>query len=127
MKQVVLTACVYCERSQGEIIASGAAENEEEALRFVLIGESQVLLCPGCRAKYAAHYDEELDELLNGPITFPPGVTAIEHTCPELEFQGKTEAEATNVLVMERKGDYYTATCEHCGVTVRSLAEDDEL
>ncbi len=127
MNGVVLTTCVYCEDSIADILAKGTASTEEEALTFVVVGDARLLLCPDCRRTYAAHYDAELDELMTGPITFPPGVTAIQHTCPELEFQKKTETEATFVLTMGRVGEYYTATCPHCGVTVRSLAEDDEL
>jgi len=124
-KEAILEICAYCEASKEEILASGKAKTDEDALRFVLIGEDTVLLCPDCREKYAAYVDDEMDELLNGPVTFPPGVTAVEHVCPELEFQGKNELEATSILEMVRDGDYYVATCPHCEVTVRSLADDE--
>src|SRR5262245_6709708 len=117
--------CAYCETTAAEAIEAGLAANEDEALRFVLIGESQVLLCPACRKENAEWFDAEIDELLNGPVTFPPGVTALEHVCPEVEFNGGTPEQATLVLrLTERRGDYLYATCPHCQVTVRSLTEE---
>src|SRR4051812_44905872 len=123
-RRVILTTCVYCEASKDEILARHPGLEPDMALRFVLIKENQVLLCPDCRKKHAAWFDEELDELMNGPVTFPPGVTAVEHVCPELEYQGMSAEDATSTLVLERRdggGDYIYATCPHCEVTVRSL------
>lgn len=125
--QITLDLCVYCEQKPEEIVAAGYAETIDEALLWVKVGQNRIQLCPDCRQKSAPEADEDYEKLLEGPIDFTPGVTAIEHCCPELEFQGKSEEEATTIIQMEREGGYYWAKCPHCGVVVRSIAEDEEI
>lgn len=119
--------CRDCFQHLGEGDEQWDERLNEKDLRWVLIGDSQVLLCPRCRKENAAWYDEELDELLNDPVTFPPGVMAVEHVCPELEWRGKSAEEAIFILHLEREGDYYEVACPFCDVRVRSLAPDDEF
>ena len=123
----VPTMCTYCERSLEELLESGAARTPEEALQYVLIGDHRTVLCPDCIAAHAPPGAADPQKMLDGPITFPPGVTEMEHCCPELEARGLDEALACFTLHMERRHDYYVATCPHCGVTIRSLAEDEDL
>jgi hypothetical protein len=125
MPHVILDLCSYCERSPRDLVQEGLAEEEDEALQYYKVGENQVLLCGECAERYADENEFNLDALASCPITFPPGVTAVEHTCPALELQGKLAEQATVLLQLTRNGDYNVVTCEHCGVTVRSLAEDD--
>jgi hypothetical protein len=94
-------------------------------LRYVLIGPNRTKLCPDCIAKYAPPGADDLQKLLEGPITFPPGITAVQHCCPEKEFQGATEEEATFVIAMTKEGEYYVGSCPHCNVVIRSLSEDE--
>jgi uncharacterized protein with PIN domain len=122
-----LTVCAYCERTIPEILDSGATNDPDMALRFVMVGENRTKLCPDCTSKYAPPGADDLHKLLEGPITFPPGVTAVEHCCPELEFRGMDEDDATFVIEMARKGEYYVGSCPHCNVVIRSLSEDEEL
>lgn len=126
-EKAMLDICVYCEESAEELVAKGAANGVDEALRLVSLGDREALLCPDCRCKYAAWFDDELDELMFGPVTFPPGVLVVEHVCPELEFQGFPLEAATSILELTSveggEPGYLYATCPHCQVTVRSLAE----
>lgn len=124
--QVSLNLCVSCERSPDKLVELELAPNEDEALEWVLHQGQRKLLCMECRLKYFPSATTDLDKLLEGPIDFPPGVTVVEHTCPQLEYEGKSEAEATLELKMERDGAYYHTTCPYCNVSVRSLSTDDE-
>lgn len=123
--RVLLDLCVYCERTPTEIVEAGDAETDEDALAYAKIGENQVLLCPKCTDEYVPEPEIGLEELKKAPVSFPPGVTAVEHSCPALDEDGEAPQWSTFVLQMTRNGDYYSATCPHCGITVRSLAEDE--
>lgn len=125
--RVILDICVYCERKPAEIVAAGDAESEDEALSYIRIGENQVLLCPVCEETFAPGGNEQILELADRVVTFAPGIRSIEHTCPALEENGEAPHWATYTLELHRKDDYYFATCEHCGITVRSIATDDDL
>lgn len=119
---VMYNMCAWCERTDQEIYVEDDLEDIEDALELTQIGDKRVSLCGRCRKLHAPNAKTDYEALLATPIDFPPGVTAIEHTCPELTFQGKSD-EATFEMILTREGDYYTATCPHCGATVRSLAD----
>jgi predicted anti-sigma-YlaC factor YlaD len=122
-----LLLCAYCELTEEEIVASGLLEEDELPLTEVRVNDHSVNLCPACRARFTSAPADHYADLLAAPVDFPPGVTAVEHCCPELEFRGIPEDEATFILTMERRDAYMWAQCEHCKVVVRSLAEEDEL
>jgi len=119
--RVILDICVYCERKAAEIVADGDAEDEDTALAYVKILDNQVLLCPVCIEAHTKDVEQPFELPPNGPVTFPPGIRSIEHTCPVLEENGEAPQWATYTLQMRLSGDYYIATCDHCGITVRSL------
>lgn len=123
--RIILDICVYCERKAAEIVAEGDAEDEDSALVYVKVLENQVLLCPVCIEEHTMDVEQPFELPPNGPVNFPPGVRSIEHTCPALEENGDAPQWSTYTLDMPLKGDYYTATCQHCGITVRSLATSD--
>jgi hypothetical protein len=123
--EVMYTLCAYCERNAAEVCREDGVEDPEDALSHVVVKEKQVLLCTKCRELFAPSAISDIERLLSAPIDFPPGVTAVEHTCPQLQHEGKTEEEATYEVIMKREGDFYTATCQFCGVTVRSSAAED--
>ncbi len=125
-----LSLCVYCETTPDELVRLGRATDALEALVWLKVGEFPLLLCHQCvhdHAPASAGIEENYMELLDGPIEFPPGVTAVEHTCPELQYQGKDDEEATFILEMHREDTHYWATCKFCGVEVRSRAVDGPL
>jgi hypothetical protein len=141
----IIDVCAYCEASREDVVAKIAAarlaplnedelaEVESEALRYVLVGGNRVLLCLDDRAYPADHplagqlrppmTEEEQLELLSAPIDLPPGITALAHHCPMLEFDGFPEAEAT--FQVERIADedhpgYLWGKCTEGGMEVRS-------
>jgi hypothetical protein len=115
--------CVYCERTPEEIVAASDVGELAGALRPAIVADNRIELCPRCIRLHAPYGADDPWRLDSAPITFPPGITAIEHHCPELEEEG-FEEEAYFVLEFSRDGAYYVGWCEHCGVLVRSLAED---
>ena len=74
-----LDLCYYCERTPKDILLIGETESELDALDWVVVGEANVLLCQDCREKYVDDQMADLQRLLEGPIEFPAGVTAVEH------------------------------------------------
>ncbi len=112
----LLSVCAYCERDEAQI----ASEN---ALVFVNIGGTRVLLCLDCRQEKPAMSEDEMWELLNAPIDLPPGITALQHHCPMLEYDGFDKAEATSTLELipdDDKPGFLYAHCGECGMSVRS-------
>lgn len=116
----ILSFCVYCERSVAEICREDGIDDPEEATDFVKVGERHIVLCEECRSRFAPDAPTGMDSLLNGPIEFPPGITAVQHICPELRARGLDEEMAEVTLEMQLSDGWYSATCPHCGVTARS-------
>jgi hypothetical protein len=117
---ILLNLCVYCERLDAELAVLGLAESAESALEWVRLSSgTTVLLCEECIKRFAPNvrpYQEE------GPIDFPPGITAIDHYCAELEGRGLLEDDCTVVLELEpTEGDFCEVRCPHCGIHLRSL------
>jgi hypothetical protein len=147
MAKPIIDVCAYCEKGRDEIVAEFAAarlapltveEREamtDEALRFVLVSGNRVLLCPDDRRYPADHVlagelrppltDQEMLELLNAPIDLPPGVTALKHHCPMLEFDGFSEDEASFTVELQPEGNYMVGGCTECGMQVRSPVLSD--
>lgn len=146
MKQII-DCCAYCERTRDDVVAKIAAarlaplndeeraEVEREALRFVLVGNNRVLLCLDDRVYPADHplagqlrpamTEAEQLELLHAPIDLPPGVTALDHHCPMLEYDGFSPEEASFRVELVRDGDYMVGGCPECGMQVRSPVLSD--
>lgn len=120
--EVLYTMCAYCERTTAEICKEDDVEDPESALEYAVVGGKRILLCETCRAKFAPQSMADIQAVLEAPVEFPPGITAVEHVCPELQHQGKTEEEAELELIMHLEGEWYTVTCPFCGVTARSKA-----
>ena len=147
----IIDCCAYCEATREEVVAKLAAsrlaplqgeeraEAEREALRYVLVnserGLHRVLLCPEDRMYPADHQfagqlrppmtEAEQIELLYAPVELPPGVTALSHHCPMMEFDGFPTEEATFTVELERDGDYMVGYCSECGMSVRSPVLSD--
>ncbi len=143
----IIDCCAYCERTRDEVVAKIAAsrlaplqdeeraEVEAEALRYVLVSGNRVLLCLEDRVYPADHAlagqlrpaltEEEQIELLNAPIDLPPGITALSHHCPMLEFDGWPEDEATHTIELVREGSFMVGYCPECGMSVRSPVQSD--
>ncbi|MEN9935411.1 MAG: hypothetical protein RLZZ387_1990 [Chloroflexota bacterium] len=121
---VLLGLCVYCERSPAELVAAGEAVDYESALHDALVSESRIVLCTECLSRFTSPGAADPVRLQRAIITFPPGITAIDHYCVALEDDGLPEAYCEFTMEFERQGTYFVASCPHCGVRVRSLAED---
>ena len=121
---VTLGLCVYCERSPEELVAAGEAVDFESALHYALVSESRIVLCVECLSRFTSPGAADPARLQYAPITFPPGITAFDHYCVALEDGGLPEAYCEFTLEFTRDGSYFVASCPHCGVRVRSLAED---
>lgn len=122
--------CAYCERTAEEVAAEIAASrleriDQEEALRFVMVGNNRVLLCPEDRGGRKPLSEEEMWDLLNSPISLPAGITSIQHKCPLMEMDGFSEEEYTVQLELvpdEEHPGFLYAHCAECGMTVKSQA-----
>jgi hypothetical protein len=112
----IIVCCAYCERTASEIVAPAG----QDALAFVDVGGNRVLLCPEDRAERTPLTEAEQWELLNQPIDLPPGITALQHHCPMLEYDGFPAEEATSTLQLRHEGAYMVGNCPECGMQVRS-------
>lgn len=117
----VLSVCAYCERNAAEVAADTLVP-AEDALQPVNVGGNRVLLCPADRQDRAPMTEEEQWELLNAPIDLPAGITALNHICPMLSYDGYTDEEATIRLDLRPEGQYFVVNCPECGMVVRSAA-----
>ena len=120
----VIGCCVYCERSPADIVAAEEALDLESALHQALIADNIILLCVECLSQFTTPGAVDPVRIQHAVVTFPPGVTAIDHFCIALEEGGLPEAYCEFTMAFEREGNYYFARCPHCGVRVRSLADD---
>lgn len=138
----IIECCAYCEKTREEVVAEFVtarlqplqdeerAELEREALRYVLVNGNRVLLCLDDRRYPSDHplagelrpalTEEEMIELLNAPIDLPPGITALDHHCPMLEYDGFAPEESTFRIELVLEGDYMVGACTECGMQVRS-------
>jgi hypothetical protein len=141
--------CCYCERSIQELQSDDSANsidaeagsslfgeaidelfNINTGLTNLLINSSVITLCQQCREQFAPDAPvitpENYTQL--APITFPPGITSIEHHCPQLDEQILGDDDASFVLELQLQSDgrYYAAQCPHCQVRIRSLAVDPD-
>lgn len=112
--------CVYCERTIAEICFEDDVGDPEDAVELTSVGGKPISLCGKCRELYAADAKTGFDTILDSPVEFPPGITAVAHICPELRKQGLDEDLAEVELVMALKDGWYSAKCPHCGVEARS-------
>jgi hypothetical protein len=115
-----LPCCAYCERSAAEIVNEDNVP-PDEALRFVLIGGANVLLCPDCCGLREPLNESEVNDLLTAVIDLPPNIRAIEHHCPALEAEEDPFPVFT--VRLTRQGDYFLGGCEHCGMRLRSAVQ----
>lgn len=124
----IINVCAYCERNADEVVAETATSrllpvSLEEALQFVRVGNNRVLLCPDDRADRTPLTEAEMWELINAPVDLPPGVTALAHHCPMLEYDGFPEKEATYTVELEEDDEqpgFLVGRCPECGMSVRS-------
>lgn len=118
--------CVYCERTALEVVEAaqvlGAQVEAEEALSYVIVNGSRILLCLECGADKTKLTSEEELALIYAPIDLPEGVTTLEHTCPMKLYDGFSEEEATSIVELQREGGYFVGSCPECGMQVRSKA-----
>lgn len=121
MKQII-ACCAYCERDAGEVVRqSETPVSLSEALVYVQIGQTRVLLCPEDRGERPTLSEQDLWNLLIQPIDLPPGILRLPHHCPMLEYDGFAKDEATFTIEFEQDGDYMIGHCGECGMSVRSL------
>lgn len=141
----IIECCAYCEKTRQEVVAEFAAarlaplqaeelaEVEREALRYVVVNGNRVLLCLDDRRYPADHplagelrpalTEQEQLDLLTAPIDLPPGITALSHHCPMLEYDGFSEEEATHTIELVADDDrpgFLWGRCVECGMEVRS-------
>jgi hypothetical protein len=121
---IAINCCAYCERTPEELIAAGEALDDETALHVALVSECRVTLCVECISRFTTPGAADPTRLQAAVITFPPGITAIDHYCVALEDGGLPEAYCEFTLEFVPEGRYRVGSCPHCGVRVRSLAEE---
>lgn len=104
--RVLLSICAYCEEATA-------------SLQYTAVGGRMVILCSRCRADRQPLTPAEVAEWLTAPVEVPPGLLAVEHHCPMLEYDG---FDASITLPLALEGAYRRVRCPECGIVIRSAA-----
>lgn len=109
--RVLLSVCAYCERDEAV-----------NPLRYTDVAGRMVILCDECRAARPALSAIEVAERLTAPVDLLPGLSAVDHYCPMLEYDGFNDDAAVIRLELQPEGDYRRVQCPECGLVIRSSA-----